>query len=190
MNGRFLIVALVVPALVLFNSRIAFSADDTDKEKAIVASFKKVASEHIKSYEKENRERLALLGGGWVKEKYEAQDKYEIDVEATKSLISPYIGTFEFSLKAKITNFHSTKEDAQKDNNFVKSTFLKHKHTYAYQDDKWVVKSRKHYDDFFHKWNDCDEVIKGGPEKGTTNIFGCFEIEEKPKSDDKPATPK
>ena len=54
------------------------------------------------------------------------------------------------------TAFHKTQAEAEADHNFVKSMSMKHRHTYAYQDGAWVLKSREEYNSIFGTWDDCD----------------------------------
>jgi hypothetical protein len=115
------------------------------------------------------------MGGGWVKEVYEADPDYKIDIQTTNSLITPYLGYCEFSLVRHHTSFHENKEDARKDDNFTESETVKHKHTYAFQDYKWIVKAREHYWTAEEEWDDCNEVITTGENKGESDIFGCWE---------------
>ena len=156
-----------------------------------VKSFKEYIKNYFESYKSNNREQITKLGGGWVKECYEPDYDYKIDVQKTNSLMTPFIGICEFTLIRRITNFCTSKEDAESDNLFVKSDKRNHIHNYGFQDGKWIVTSRKNQSPSLAKlinpmtnsatldqWNDCNEVIKYGELKGASNIHGCWEIEE------------
>ncbi len=126
-----------------------------------------------------------------LKNIFEPDINYKIDVQKTNSLITPFTGFCEFTLTRHITKFHPAKEDAINDNLFLKSDKRIHKHYYGFQEGKWIVTSRTNQDpelaklinpltnrSSFDKWNDCNEVIKFGEQKGFTNINGCWEKEE------------
>ncbi|HEV3275891.1 MAG TPA: hypothetical protein VG860_03670 [Terriglobia bacterium] len=154
---------------------------------ALVASFKDYIANNIKSYETDRREHVrrmpavpgiegvhAGLPAGWVRMYWEAQTDYSIDLRSTDSLISPYLGICEFTLVYHQTARHDTKEAAEKDDNFVDSSVTKHKHTYGYQDGKWVPTSRQNYDDYFKQWRECDfpYTVSGEP---NDDELGCWE---------------
>ncbi len=147
--------------------------DNLVSEADPVKSFKTYITKHFESYKVDNRERLAKLGGGWAMQYYEPSEEYNIDVQTTNSLISPFIGICEFTLTRNYTGFHSSKEEAKKDGKFRKSDRRNHIHKYAFQEGKWVVTSRRSqkYDNSY----DCNEAIKGGEQKGDTNHYGCWE---------------
>jgi hypothetical protein len=150
--------------------------DNPSDQKTVVASFKEFITKHIASYKTNRRERVLKFGGGWAKRFIEAEADYNIDIQTTTSLVSPYVGVCEFSLKEHLSMFHPNKNDALQDDKPATSTSTKHKHTYAYQDGKWVIKTRLHYSDVSDKWLDCNEVIPEGENKGQSNIFGCWEL--------------
>ncbi|MDP3831649.1 MAG: hypothetical protein Q8Q47_10290, partial [Ignavibacteriaceae bacterium] len=101
---------------------------------------------HFESYNTDRREQLAELGGGWVKEYFEPETNYKIDVQKTNSLITPFTGFCEFILTRYLTKFHSTKGDASNDNSFIKSDKRTHKHYYGFQEGIWLVTSRTNQD--------------------------------------------
>ena len=143
-----------------------------------VKTFKEYISKHLDSYKYDKRERITLLGGGWVSLHYEPEYSYKFDVQKTNSLVTPYTGFCEFTFTRHFTAFHKNKEDAPKDTIFVKSDKTIHRHHYGFQENKWVVTSREHkmissVMDF--DWNDCDEILQEGEQKGLSNIYGCWE---------------
>jgi hypothetical protein len=153
----------------------ALPAQDQSEHRAVVSSFEQHIRDFMDSYKTDKRDRVTLLGGGWVRERFEPEAEYKIDVQATNSLITPYTGYCEFSLVRHYTRFHENKNDAEKDEDFVQSETVKHKHTYAFQDDKWTVKMRQNYWAEEKEWEDCDEIISTGENKGARDIFGCWE---------------
>lgn len=178
----------IVTLLVFCLSSICCAQEKTEDP---VKSFKIYLAKHFESYKSDSREQITKLGGGWVKEYYEPNLNYKIDVQKTNSLITPFTGYCEFILIRHITDFHSSKEEASNDSIFTKSNERTHKHSYGFQEDKWVVTSRSNQDQelakivnpltkrsSFDTWGDCNEVIKLGSQKGETNIFGCWEKEE------------
>jgi hypothetical protein len=80
---------------------------------------------------------------GWQNRKYEQELPYSIDVRKTDSLVSPYIGTVEFKLYFYLADVHDTKEKAEKDTGFGSVATLRHRYTFAFQQDKWVLKLRE-----------------------------------------------
>jgi hypothetical protein len=157
------------------------SAAQSPDEKKVLDAFKSYISSHLASYKVNRRERVTKLGGGWVKEYYEPEPEYSINAERTSSLISPYVGSLDFVLVRHYTDFHKTREEAVADSNFVKHDSAKHRHTYAYQDGKWVPKVRKFYYGWpLDKWFDCDKVITEGENSGAKDIQGCLEEYDNP----------
>ena len=142
-------------------------------ETQVVESFQKAINEHFTSYDTDGRERVAQLGGGWVKERFKPMENYKVDVQRTNSLVSPYIAICEFTLVRAMTKFHKLKIDAENDNSFIKSDSRIHKHTYAYQNGKWVVTDRKNKGR--QDWYDCNEVVSTVENAGAANIHGCWE---------------
>ena len=131
---------------------------------AVVNSYKQYISNFMESYKTDNRENIFFVDGlGWRKKIFEPKTDFEIDVRATDSLISPYIGTCDFTLITHLTAFHKTKAEAEQDRVFVTENTMKHRHTYALQDDIWVPKSRQHYYAALNDWFDCN---KDGEEDG------------------------
>jgi hypothetical protein len=155
-----------------------FPQDQKSERDAVVKSFKQYIKDYMDSYKTDRRERVNQLGGGWAKEYFAPDSNYGIDVKATDSLISPYSGVCEFTMTRRWTAYHSTKEDAEQDNNFINVESVKHKHTYAFQEGHWVPSARRNYFDFFHKWYDCDVCTKAG-EPVKFDVMGCWEPDAK-----------
>ena len=140
----------------------------------VVSSFTNYIATFMASYKVDRRERVSKSSWGWTKEYYEPSGEPNIDVMRTDSLVSPYLGICEFNLVRHRTGFHSTRADATQDNTFVASDMAQHRHQYAYQNAKWVQKTREYFSNAGGKWYDCNEVGRGD-NAGTTNLFGCWE---------------
>src|SRR5690554_4483091 len=121
--------------IVFLSSSFAIEKSSDDP----VLEFEKLLSEHFESYKIDPREGVAKLGGGWVKEQYSFEGEYSYDIQTTNSLISPYKGICEFTLKRSYTDFHKSKEDALLDKKFINSDEKIHRHYYLFQKGKWVV---------------------------------------------------
>lgn len=141
-------------------------SDQSDAD--IVKSFKGYAADFIASYKTDRREYVGKLGGGWAKIYFEPSLDYGVDVRKTDSLVSPYVGVLEFTLIRHFTKFHPSESDAEADNSFVQTTSTNHRHTYAFQDNKWVPKSRENYSAFLNEWFACEMPSDG-----------CFEHQPK-----------
>ena len=82
----------------------------------------------------------------------------------------------EFTLIRHSTALHATKEEAEKDDDFVRVDLAKHKHTYAYQDARWVPTSRQNYNELLSAWFDCDDPdSKTGEPLNQNDSYGCWE---------------
>lgn len=152
----------------------------TNPDKEVVDSFKTYVHRHLASYERNHHERATKLGGGWVNEYFEPDlDSTSIDVQRTSSLVSPYIGKLEFRLVRHYTAFHRTRGEAASDSKFLRSDVALHKHSYAFQDDRWVPKVRKYVGPEEDEYN-CDETIRVGENAGERDIHGCLEEYDNP----------
>jgi hypothetical protein len=164
---------LLLSLILMFSiTSITFSAQTDDTQ--ALESFKTQIRDFFLSYNTNNRQRIAKLGGGWAKEQYIPIEKYSYDVKRSDSLVSPYVATCEFNLIRKRTDFHSTKVQAEQDNNFIHSNSRIHRHSYAFQDNQWTVTKRVNQEPG-DDWSDCNEIISMGENAGATNIFGCWE---------------
>jgi type II secretory pathway pseudopilin PulG len=152
--------------------------DQKSEREAVVKSFKQYIKDYMDSYKTDKRERVQEFGAGWAKEYFAPDSNYGIDVKATDSLISPYSGVCEFTIMRRWTAYHVTKEDAEKDNNFINAQSVKHKHTYAFQEGRWVPSGRQYHSDFPYKWYDCDLCQKTG-EPLVFDVMGCWEPDAK-----------
>lgn len=145
-------------------------------EHTVVSSFQKYITDFMASYKTNNREMVSELGGGWAKEVYRPLGEPSIDIKKTDSLISPYVGICQFTLRADRTAFHKTKEEAAKDSKFVDSIDRDHRHRYAYKSEKWVSTAREYHTQVDERidlgeWYDCNEVVDS-----CGNLYGCWEI--------------
>ena len=140
-------------------------------------TFKEFITKHLDGYKNHRRERVTLLGGGWVNEYFEPEKSYKIDVQKTNSLITPFTGFCEFTLTRHITAFHKSKDAAALDKIVIKSDQTVHKHYYGFQENEWIVTSREHQkiSTSPSNWYDCNEILQAGEQKGLTNLEGCWE---------------
>jgi hypothetical protein len=150
------------------------------QEDTVVSSFQRHVADFMASYQTNNRERVDKFGGGWAKEAYRPIGEPSIDVKKTDSLISPYAGICEFTLRSDRTTFHKTKEEATKDNKFVESVDQDHRHRYAFKSGKWVSTTREYHTQVdaridSNEWYDCNEVVDSGDNAGVQDLFGCWE---------------
>lgn len=79
----------------------------------------------------------------------------QYDVRKTDSLVSPYTGTAEFICLLEQSEFYGTKAEAEAASSFEKASGEKCQVVFAYQDGRWVVKSRRYYQSHFHEWLDA-----------------------------------
>jgi len=169
----------VLGSLIIGLLVFAGSASETParppQEDQVVSSFQKYIADFMGSYKTDRRERVSKFGGGWAKEVYRPIGEPSIDIKKTDSLISPYVGICEFTLRRDMTAFHKTKEEAAKDNKFIQSVDAYHRHRYVYQSGKWVPKTREYRSLEEDKWYDCNEVVSFGENAGEQNLFGCWE---------------
>jgi hypothetical protein len=102
---------------------------------------------------------------GWYMEKDELPSSYSINVEKTESLVSPYLGTAEFSVTGNTSYAKNSKEEALDATQFKNSYAIVHRLLYAYQNGSWVLKSEKcfEYDgtEEGHVWGGCDRDSHG-----------------------------
>jgi hypothetical protein len=117
----------------------------SNDEKKVVDSFKSYVQHHLDSYKTNRRERVLLFPDvGWVHQYYEVDaGSAKIDMQRTNSPLAPYTGTLEFRLIRHYTAFHASREEATVDTDFEKSDVNLHHHTYAYQDQEWIPKTRR-----------------------------------------------
>jgi hypothetical protein len=168
---RFLL--LLLAALLFHPPQTVAQSEDQDA----LAAFKSYINHHLSSYKQNRREKVSLLGGGWIKEYFEPDvASAQIDVQKTNSLVSPYAASLNFRMIRHRTAFHPTKEEAANDSQFIGQDSSLHKHTYAYQEKQWVPKTRKCKRESANaEWYDCDEVVATGENAGEHDIHGCLE---------------
>ena len=153
---------LAVPILLLVlgaTTLVTLAQSDSD----VVTSFKRYVADYVESYKTDRREQIVQSGDAlgqpvpeWHKESFDAPQNVNLDVQKTNSLVSPYIGVLEFSQTEHSTAIHTSKDDAEKDGNFIKILVLQHRHTYAFQDGVWVPKSRQnHIPSLETQWDEC-----------------------------------
>jgi len=132
-------------------------------EYEVISSFKQLTSNHIESYTNDQRIMVYHMTD-WIKSRIRVDSKYNIDIQKSNSDLSPYTATFEYIMHIDYTAFHKTKAEAEADTNFqifderaqlepskTVGEMSKYpytvRHTYAYQDGKWVNTGIK------YRWN-------------------------------------
>lgn len=75
----------------------------------------------------------------WRKSYSEPISDYSFDVKVTDSLVTPYTGVLSYKQVFWETAEHPTKEEAQADNNFVRSLTGPQTFTYGYQEGQWKL---------------------------------------------------
>jgi hypothetical protein len=75
----------------------------------------------------------------WFKGYTALVSDYGFDVRVTDSLVTPYTGILRYSQVSWFTAEHPTKEEAEKDNNFISSLSNSFTFTYGYQDGQWKL---------------------------------------------------
>ena len=83
---------LPIIIILITSSCVVKEKDDT------IIEFEELLTEHFESYKTDHREKLAKLGGGWVKKRYYFEGEYVYEAKKTSSTISPYEGICEFEL--------------------------------------------------------------------------------------------
>ena len=162
-------IALLLFLVISFNTGLVFAAT----EQEVVDEFKQLAKEHIESFKADN-EKITFMPretfgrsnytaeARWIKDKYIIHNDYQFDVQKTNSLISPYTGVLIFKLDRYVVLSYISKDDVEKNDYepFNLNNQTEHKHTYAFQDGKWVVKERQQHDPLstlsgMHEWRNC-----------------------------------
>ena len=129
----------------------------------------------MQSYKTDKRDYVfGLKNGSWRKVFFEPAGSPRIDVRRTNSLISPYTATCEFELFEYYTAPHYSEKDARADNVPLETKKVQHRHTYAFQSGRWVVKTRQHFYAFLGSWDTCDDCWAKSM-KPTTDQNGCWE---------------
>ena len=155
--------------LTAFFGSTTFTVTPSFKDDAIRASFDEYISKYFQSYKTNKREKVSKLGGGWAKESFEATGKFTVKAEKKNIFVC------EFELKKSRTKYRDLRQDAEKDTQFIDATIVKHRHKYEFNQTKWVVKGRQHFNPWLGEWFDCNEKIEEGENKRSINIEGCFE---------------
>ena len=140
-----------VQVICLFLLFAVCAVPQSQQEKEIIKAFNKAVSDYIPSHIDPREPRIYGNGSGscgWIKQYFRASTDYSIDVRRTDSIISPYIGTVQFAVSNYKSACHKTREEAEKDNRLetdcsTQTDCSTHKYTFAYQDEKWVIKSRE-----------------------------------------------
>ncbi len=144
--------------IILLFSLIVGCGDGPDP----LESFKIYSQEFLNSYDKDKRESVMQLGGGWVKLSFRRHDVFHYDVEKTTSLVSPYTAYLTFVIFRTQSIHHATKEEATLSKIFPYADTTFHKHNYTFENSHWVVKNRQmKYAFDANEWSDCEKTIDG-----------------------------
>jgi hypothetical protein len=133
-------------------------AQPSKYETKILTDFENYIATHINSYLTNNREFTSNSGNDWFYCYYESLPNYSYDLSTTNSLVTPFNGYLEFTLIKWRTKSCKSKEEAENDESISIHEIRIHKHTYGYQNSKWVILSRENKltTDKINKWFDCD----------------------------------
>jgi len=124
------------------------SCGGVTEEKRATDSLQAYVQNYLDNYKADPRERVAFLGGGWVKEYFEVDpSSKKVKVEDSDSPSYPFIGQLDFQMVRHYTAFHHQRESALTDNTFTQSEVTPHRHNYIYQDGKWTPLSDTDRDD-------------------------------------------
>ena len=139
-----------------------------------VASFEDRVGKYFQSYKTDNRGAVVNFYDKYVNVYHYPLITYSIDVQTTNSLVSPYIGYLNYRMVMNYTQMHKSFSEASMDSIFYQVDTTQHKHTYSYQNDKWVLKTMKHFslDD---KWESCDKPILYAEVTDNEHFLGCWE---------------
>lgn len=136
-----------------------FAADDAQ----VVSSFKQYVSDiltQVNATYEGNNYRIAYIPldavtkrpGYWIKIKRTIDPTYNIDVQKSNSLISPYIGTLEVNTTNVFYKGYPNQQDAEATDAIDHTTGDNYKFTIAFQDEKWVVTDSKEFSTLLGKW--------------------------------------
>jgi len=121
---------------------VAASAQTPSEEQSLVASFKVVSNDFLKSLvEKQGcHTRLAspTIPDWWYKECHKFDvDGAKIDVQKTTSLVSPYVGSLVVGDIISNTTRQKTEPEASADNVITHTREKIMEYSFGYQDGKW-----------------------------------------------------
>ena len=128
-------------------------------DEAVVSSFKAHMSDYVSSFEPDGKVHVSqLISKEWSR-LHSNIDKSTIkyDVKTTDSLVSPYQGILEFSIRQTRTKPYKTKEEAEGDWDLTIDMGADniHRHTYLFSDGEWAISERKKY--MLGRWFPCIE---------------------------------
>lgn len=143
--------------LMMFCLFIPITAFASSSEEEVVQSFNTLAQNHIDSYQTDKREKIVQAIQGdkkWRKFLHDVSSNYSIDIQKTNSIVTPYIGIFEFEVTIYKSEPFDTEEEARATNTYTNYIGY-HKDKFAYQNDTWVTKERIHSIDNKKHYFDC-----------------------------------
>ena len=148
------------------------------KEQNALDSFRSLVRHHADSYKPNGREYVGKSEDGWMKGVFILDlASVKFDVEKTSSLVSPFIGILTFTLAYSFSRVHSTEAEAAADMVLRKAFTTIHKHSFAYQEDKWEAKVREYHTVASVSRGDfpCDELLLSGSTQWEKDVHGCLE---------------
>jgi len=140
----------IIPLVVLFALAAApmgFTQTGASERDAVVNSFKEFARDYMQKWNAKNTpiQMLSVERGNsktkflWTRIYDDPVENYDIDVKATDSLVSPYIGILKFTSVGHGNGPHTSREAAEKDQKFQVVSSAE-RLEFNYQDGKWVAK--------------------------------------------------
>jgi hypothetical protein len=118
-----------------------------EQEQMALDSFKSLVHRHVESYGPNggghSQDHIIKVGKKWAKAHYTIESP-NFNAVKTDSLVTPFLGTFKFTIIMKRSVPHNTQAEAEADTVLKLRLSTYHTHTFAYQEDKWQPKDR-HY---------------------------------------------
>ena len=149
-----------------------------NREQNALDTFRSLVRRHADSYKPNGREYVGKSKDGWMKGVFILDPaSVKFDVEKTSSLVSPFVGTLTFTLAYSFSRVHSTEAEAAADTVLRKSFTTMHKHSFAYQEEKWEAKVREYRTVGSVLSGDfpCDELLLSGSTPWAKDVHGCLE---------------
>jgi hypothetical protein len=133
-------------------------SEPKSEQETVLATFKQTINDYLKSRKAPDSvfESFDDHTKSWKKMHHELDsESAKFDVKKTDSLVSPYVGVLEFVVHERQSPRYSSENSARQATEFPKTYNMQHRHTYSYQDGKWVLKSKEC--DAGMGWNPCGD---------------------------------
>lgn len=114
-----------------------------------VQTFVKLIEKYLNSFHEDNKCKTVMSKcdasgvAGWRKQDVRPGSDYSIEILKSEARKAALIGVFRFKLEIYQTAVCQTKEEAQGLTDFMITSEI-HRHTYAFERGKWVLKEREH----------------------------------------------